>query len=161
MKKYNGFHFATAAADRTVNEITEKFEDFAVGEVNVTYERFKFNSRKQETNESFEEYLSTLRYMLRTCAYCGNCSDGLLRDRILLGVHSPEAQKQLLQERNLTLVRAIDICRSCENADKQGNSGVSQPIRINGWLSKLLAASRLSHKLMATAGLRAYWLLAG
>jgi hypothetical protein len=127
LKKYNGFHFATPAADRTVEEIIQKFEEYAIGQVNVTYERYKFNSRKQEPTETFEEYLATLRYLLNSCAYCDQCRDGLVRDRIVLGIRNGDSRKLLLQERNLTLERAIDICRSCERAEQQGKEMQPKP----------------------------------
>ena len=36
----NGFHFQTADNARTVDEILNKFDEYAIGEVNETYERY-------------------------------------------------------------------------------------------------------------------------
>ena len=43
LRIFNGFTFNTAADERTTAEIVAKFDTFAVGEVNETYERFVFN----------------------------------------------------------------------------------------------------------------------
>ena len=48
LKVYNGFQFDTTEENRTVAEIIQKCDGFAVGEVNETYERFVFNSKPRE-----------------------------------------------------------------------------------------------------------------
>ena len=48
LKVFNGFQFNTPQDNRTVGEIISKFDDFVVGEVNETYERYLFNSRCQQ-----------------------------------------------------------------------------------------------------------------
>ena len=37
LKIYNGFTFATAEDQRTVDEILQKFDEFAIGDANETY----------------------------------------------------------------------------------------------------------------------------
>ena len=121
LKTYNGFTFDTPEDQRTVTEIIAKFEEFAVGQVNVTYERYLFNRRKQAEEETFDAFLSDLRSLVKTCQYCDNCRNSLVRDRIVLGVNSPDVRSDLLKERELTLDKAIDICRSSESAAKQSS----------------------------------------
>ena len=41
----NGFKFATPEDARTVQEIIQKFEEYVVGEINDTMERFIFHQR--------------------------------------------------------------------------------------------------------------------
>ena len=53
LRIFNGFTFNTAAIERTTAEIVAKFDTFAVGEVNETYERFVFNQQVQKGDESF------------------------------------------------------------------------------------------------------------
>ena len=65
LKVYNGFKFDTTEADRTVDEIVQKFETFAVGEINETYERYIFNRRNQHDGESFEAFLTTVRNLVK------------------------------------------------------------------------------------------------
>ena len=116
LKVYNGFHFSTPEDSRTVDQIIEKFDQFAVGEINETYERYLFNNRKQIDGERFDKFLSDLRSLIKTCSYCDNCQDSVLRDRIVLGISDSLVQTELLKVRNLTLARCIDICKASENA---------------------------------------------
>jgi hypothetical protein len=86
----------------------------------LPYERFIFNRRDQLEGESFDSFLAALRTLVKTCNFCDNCIDSLLRDRIILGIKDPQAQKNLLKERDLTLANTIQICRAMENARSQG-----------------------------------------
>ena len=109
---YNGFQFATPEDDRTIVQIIEKFDDFAIGEINVTYERFIFNKGNQQDGETFESFLTALRVLLRSCNYCGDCVDSITRDRVVLGVRDQNTQSDLIKQRQLTLNNCIDICRA-------------------------------------------------
>jgi transposase InsO family protein len=116
LRTLTGFKFETADDARTVAEIMNKFEEFVVGALNETYERYVFNRRNQTETETFDAYLADLRSLQKTCNYCGNCGDSLLRDRIVFGVRSEEARSDLFKERGLTLQKTIDICRTVECA---------------------------------------------
>ena len=76
LRVYNGFQFDNDDSERTVNDIIEKFEDFAVGEVNETYERYLFNRRCQEEGEVFDKFLSDPRSLIKTCSYCNQWRTG-------------------------------------------------------------------------------------
>ena len=56
LKVYNGFHFDGEENVQTVEDITQKFEEFAVGQVNVTISIFFFYQRCQEEEESLERF---------------------------------------------------------------------------------------------------------
>ena len=43
----------------------------------------------------------------------------LIRDRLVLGINNNNIQKKLLQDRKLTLTKAIHICRSSEKTKQQ------------------------------------------
>ena len=103
---------------RKITTIIEAFERYCIGEVNVTYERYNFNKRVQETGESFDVYLGDLRKLIKSCDY-GNWEDSIIRDRIVIGLRDDATRKKLLQIRSLDLKQAIDICRSSEIANRQ------------------------------------------
>ena len=113
---YNAFDFAPSENPDKVSSIISKFDQYFTGDINETYERFKFNQRQQATSENFDTYLTELRNMRKTCNFCECLSDSLLRDRIVLGIRDDGARKRLLQERSLDLKKCIDICKSAENA---------------------------------------------
>ena len=53
LRVYNGLSFATVDKKK-LSKIMEKLDEFAIGEVNETYERYMFNSRDQEADESID-----------------------------------------------------------------------------------------------------------
>ena len=120
LRVYNGLQFDTAEDERTTAEIVAAFDLFCVGEVNETYERYMFNKRVQGEDETFENFNSAISDMIKTCNYCADCRDSILRDRIVIGIREDETQRLLLKEQNLTLQAAINICKSSEKAAHRG-----------------------------------------
>ena len=114
---FEGMDFATETDRQVLSKIIEKFEEFCVGETNETYERFIFNRRNQEDNESIDQYVTVLRKLAQTCNFCNCLTDSLIRDRFVLGIKDESTRKKLLQEKKLTISRAIDIGRSGETAN--------------------------------------------
>ena len=119
LKIYNGFDFESSEEERTVAEVLARFKSFAVGKANETYERYMFNKRVQEPGESFDTFLNAIRNLIRTCNYCISCEPGILRDRIVLGIHNSNTQADLLKEQDLSLENAVNICKAAENAVNQ------------------------------------------
>ena len=60
-----------------------------------------FNRRDQETNESVDAYVTTLRKLAKTCNY-GSLTDSLTRDRMVVGIIDNSARKKLLYTSKLT-----------------------------------------------------------
>ncbi len=131
LRAYNGFDFDTQENVRTVAEITAKFDTFIVGDVNETYERYKFNSTIQREGETFETFHSNLRCRIKTCNYCANCQPSILRDRIVLGIREKSTQQMLLRERDLALDKCIDICKITEDAKAQFDAYKPDPESVN------------------------------
>ena len=71
-------------------------------------ERHKFNTRTQRQGEQFQSFVADLRILATMCEY-STLKDELILDKIVCGVASSFARKQLLKERDLTLGRAIEI----------------------------------------------------
>jgi len=74
--------------------------------------RYVFDSRAQKEGESIDHFVSTLRKVAKSCNFCSGLQDSLLRDRIVFGPKELPLRKKLLQERHLTLEKAIDNCKS-------------------------------------------------
>ena len=66
LRVYNSF----GLDNPSMANILEKFEAFAVGELNQTNERFKFNQRIQQHGESFNIFHSAVCSLAKTCGYC-------------------------------------------------------------------------------------------
>ena len=99
--------------------VITKFQDFCLGETNETYVRFVFNSRQKKENETVDQYITALRRLAQTCNFCACLRDSLIRDCLVLGINNNNVQKKLLQDRKLTLAKAINICRSSEKKKQQ------------------------------------------
>jgi hypothetical protein len=118
----DGFEFGSAEEDRTVNEILEAFEAYAIGETNETLERYKLGRRSQQEGESMDKFLADLRILVKSCQYCKKCEPSILRDRIVLGIRCDDTREELLKARKLDLPNCIDICRAGETASSHGNT---------------------------------------
>ena len=94
----------------------EKFERYCKPKQNVSVERYKFNTLAQGTS-TIDQYITNLRLIAKNCNY-GDLEDEFLRDRIVCGVTSEVMRERLLREEELTLTKALKICRAVEEAKK-------------------------------------------
>lgn len=118
LRVYNIFQFEESEKKYEYASIVKKFEEKYVPTKNVTYERYKFFTRNKKVNESYDEYITELRRLSDTCEF-GQLADGLIKDRLILGITDEAIKTRLLREANLTLVRAAEICRVAEITTKQ------------------------------------------
>ena len=93
---YNGFTLDTDDDSRSVADILAKFDSFAIGEINECYERFVFHNRNQQQSEPFEQFLTSISVLVKSCNFCDACRNSTLRDRIVLGVFVRDVQEALL-----------------------------------------------------------------
>jgi len=54
---FRSLEFETPADRKKIDKVIEAFETFCIGAVNVTYERYVFNKRQQESGERFDVFL--------------------------------------------------------------------------------------------------------
>ena len=104
----------SSVTERTVNSVFEVLEPHGVGDTNIVFQRFKFNSRNQNSDEDFDTYLANLRQLAAKCNF-RDLHDELIRDPVILGPQCEDTRRLLLTQ-DLTLEKAIPICRSEETA---------------------------------------------
>ena len=119
MEIFEGLDFASEEDRTKFDIVVTKFKELCLGETNETYERFVFNSRQKNENETVDQYVTALRTLAQSCNFCNCLRDSLIRDRLVIGINDNATKKKLLQDRKLTLTKAIDICRSSETTKKQ------------------------------------------
>lgn len=126
LEVYNTFQF-NEAEETTIDNVLDKFENYCVPQSNLTFERYKLFSRKQNSAESIDEYVTCLKGLASSCEF-GEISNSLVKDAMVLGVHDEKLRETLLRELKLSLEKAISIARAAENAkfqsthiDKQEN----------------------------------------
>ena len=100
-----------------IDQVIRAFDDYCIGETNLTYERYLLNKRVQEQNESFDVFMTELRRLVKSCDY-GTLEESILKDRIVIGIRDDSTRRKLLQCRKLDLQTAIDICRASETASR-------------------------------------------
>ncbi|KAK2159461.1 hypothetical protein LSH36_152g00002 [Paralvinella palmiformis] len=134
VKLLNGFSFERPEYMRTVKEIITKFEEYAIGDVNDTMERFLFNGRAQHEGEDFENFLSYIPIRAQTCKFCDMCEDSMIRGRIVLGVNSEETERRwnriLYTEYKLTIEKE-ETESKCVNANVLPYEGTLSMLNMN------------------------------
>ena len=116
MRIFNGMKFSEGEDRNKMADILVKYDQHFLGQTQEFFERFQFNRRDQASGESIDEYLSVLRNMAKTCGFCDCMRDLLIMDRLLLGISDDKTREELLSTHDLTLNKAIDICRGMEAA---------------------------------------------
>lgn len=114
---YNTFVIDDGDKD-SIDVLQTKFKDYCEPRKNVTYTRHIFFTRNQSPYEPIDSYVTDLKNKAKPCEF-GDLMDGLIRDRIVCGISNEPCRARLLRETNLTLVKAIDICRAQELSVKQ------------------------------------------
>ena len=84
---------------------------------NVVFERHRLWSSDQLENETIGEWTTELRTRAANCEF--HESDNMTRDNIVFGIRDRPVQEKLLREYDLTLEKALDICRASETSKEQ------------------------------------------
>ena len=53
--------------DKKIDKVLQKFVEHCEPRKNISYERFKFFSRAQESGETIDQYVTVLRKLSETC----------------------------------------------------------------------------------------------
>ncbi|XP_068226846.1 uncharacterized protein [Palaemon carinicauda] len=105
-------------ADADLETILNAMERHLRGQRNVIVDRREFYLRKQQTGESFDDFLCGIREIAAFSDFCSSCMGNRLRDRIVVGTRDEQALKRMLEEKDLNLQKAVDICRASESANE-------------------------------------------
>ncbi|XP_063965835.1 uncharacterized protein K02A2.6-like [Lytechinus pictus] len=116
---YNTFSFEQVISSSgqpvapTLKDLLEKFTVHFEPQSNVTFERHVFNTRFQHENESFDQFVTDLKKKAKSCEF-EHLRDSLIKDRIVVGIRDDGTRARLLREKDLSLEKAIDICKATE-----------------------------------------------
>ena len=95
--------------------------------INESVERRNFRHRTQQPGETFDDFLVSLRELVKMCNFCSEmCIQKNIQDQIIEGLLDGDTAEALLQESNLTLATAISKRQAQEAAKKQRASLTSQ-----------------------------------
>ena len=71
-----------------------KFEDYVKPKSNNVFARYKFHKRIQQEKESFEQFLTDLRLLVKDSGYAA--PDKMVRDRVVIGCQSQKTREKLI-----------------------------------------------------------------
>lgn len=107
-------------------EIRQALKNHFAPKTNHTFERYEFNRMTQQPNERVTDFVTRLKQQIEKCAYfcthcqnCGQITDMLLIDRLILGNRNPRIKERLLQTDKLSLDKVIEIIRAAEETSSQ------------------------------------------
>ncbi|KAK3855471.1 hypothetical protein Pcinc_038132 [Petrolisthes cinctipes] len=103
--------------DADLGSILDAMGEYLRNQRNIIVDRRDFYLRVQEAGESFDDFLCSVKEIANFCEFCDKCVDSQLCDRIVVGTSDELALKRMLENKNLTLENAIDICRASESAN--------------------------------------------
>ncbi|CAG9818604.1 unnamed protein product [Phaedon cochleariae] len=130
IKIYNNIQFETAEDKNVYWKIIEKLDEYFIPTKNVTYEWNVFFTRNMKADESIDEYVNELRRLSSTCEF-STLTDSLIKDRIVLGIQDRNLKDRLFRETNLTLKKAVELCKAAEQASKQLNEIVNSNVEVD------------------------------
>ena len=100
--------------------IISAIKSYTDGHINESVELHNFFRRVQQCGEAFDDFIVALRELVKTCNFCSPaCAAKSIRDQIIEGILDGDTIEHLLQQQNLTLDKAITMCRAEEAAKKQ------------------------------------------
>ncbi|KAJ1089758.1 hypothetical protein NDU88_002903 [Pleurodeles waltl] len=115
LKIYNSINKKMRAPDQgdvfihALEDLTENFRPA----VCVAVDRFKFYHRKQQLEESVDDYVAALKNLALSCKF-GNLHDDLVRDQIIMHTANPHIQEKLWSRGEAPLREVIDMVKSAE-----------------------------------------------
>ena len=102
------------------DEVLKKLDEHFLPKKNIILERFNFAQSRQSEGETFDEFLSKITNLVKSCE-CPITEEDLLRDKIVSGIANNKLRQDLLCKQDLSLKLAIDYCRTSEAAKIQAS----------------------------------------
>nr|XP_054926490.1 uncharacterized protein LOC129384900 [Dermacentor andersoni] len=108
----------------TYKEVVQTLNSYYDPVPNEISESFKFFHRCQQEGESVHAFIVAIRQMAHNCNF-GTMLDRMIRVRIVGGVRSKNAQKQLLAKKDLNLEEAEARALAAESAERDSQGIVT------------------------------------
>uniref|UniRef100_A0A8D9FHR1 Peptidase A2 domain-containing protein n=2 Tax=Cacopsylla melanoneura TaxID=428564 RepID=A0A8D9FHR1_9HEMI len=99
----------------TVEKIFDKLKTELMPKENVAYNQFLFFDRKQQPNESFNEFYMEIKALSSKCNF-ENKTDEILKCQIVHGVSNAGLKERLYRTPDLDLQEVVNYCRASEDA---------------------------------------------
>ena len=87
----------------------------------IIAERFHFHKRDQKSGESMVDSVADLRRLDTNCKF-GAYVDNALWDHFVCGLSNETIQRKLLVEKELTMIKVVDLATSLLSAEKNSQA---------------------------------------
>ena len=98
--------------------VKDKFDKHFIPQRNIIFERARFNSRKQEEDETVDAFVTALHGLAEHCNY-GALHNEMIRDRVVVGIRDVRLSERLQLDATLTLETAVKQARQAEVVKSQ------------------------------------------
>nr|XP_046469519.1 uncharacterized protein LOC124212924 isoform X3 [Neodiprion pinetum] len=127
MTVFKNFTFDDPDDEENVEILIEKFEDHFSPRKTEVHERYIFFSSVRQQSETIPHYVQTLKKKASTCNF-GGLTESLIRDKIISDVKNKELRKIFLEEKDLSLSRAVEMWEQNESISKLNTAKAFQPL---------------------------------
>ncbi|KAK3895908.1 hypothetical protein Pcinc_000408 [Petrolisthes cinctipes] len=103
----------------TFEKAISALDKYFVPLVNMRYERVLFRQIHQESNEPTDTFVTRLRKLAESCNF--HDSEDAILDQAIEKCASSQLRRKVLQERNITLDKFLQIARAMEAADRHAD----------------------------------------
>jgi len=103
--------------EKTFNELVQLVKNHQNPKPSETVQRYKFNTRERNPNESISMFVAELRNISEHCNF-GVTLEDMLRDKLVCGIKDDRIQRRLLAEPQLKFPKAMEIATAMETAAK-------------------------------------------
>ncbi|XP_046384939.1 uncharacterized protein LOC124155265 [Ischnura elegans] len=116
----------TGEERKSYENVTKRLGEYVKPRTNECYERYLFMDRKQNEGETFGQFMTACRKLIKSCNYNDTTDEEtveekILRDKIVHGIRDKVIREGLLRVDNLTLRKAETYCRATEQSRQQAN----------------------------------------
>ncbi|GAB1862307.1 hypothetical protein CAJAP_03386 [Camponotus japonicus] len=102
--------------EETYDAIKKRLKEFYEPEPLEASENFKLYKRKQQEGESIQDYVAALQKLSLKCNLVDRV--GTLRNYFIFGLRDKRMQSRILETKNLTLDKAVEIASSMELSEQ-------------------------------------------
>ena len=102
----------------TINSALKALEDYFLPKRKVVFERYVFNSCFQAPKEFIDCYVNKLQKLASSCQFEA-LTEEMIHNRLVIGIQDKSTRARLLREKDLSLDKALDMCKSSEITNKQ------------------------------------------
>ena len=109
------FTYTSDERRNDIGTVLLKFRSYCELRKNIVFERYQFWDRNQNASEPIDQWVADMRSMAAKCEV-GTFESDMIRGKVVFGVSNDRIKERLLRGADLTLNKALDVCRAAETS---------------------------------------------